>query len=211
MLSFPAQPPAQRPIWWGEPALPRVDALAYVKGRRSVAIEKIRAGRLGNGVDHRTLDVRRQRGAPGDLARGDRQDLRAVVRRRHAQELPYRVRVAERAVAGAAIDAMALDQAVEVMPPLLRVEAARKAHGATCFCVEPLARALEFVAQEAVVEARVVRDEYAPAEALEQLVGERGEPGRARHHVVGDAGERLDRPRNGGLGIDQRRPLRGHL
>ena len=63
--------------------------------------------------------MRRQRGALRDLARGDREDFRSVLLRGDAQELPYRVRVAERAVALAAIDAVALDQAVEVVAPVL--------------------------------------------------------------------------------------------
>jgi hypothetical protein len=155
--------------------------------------------------------VRRQRGLARHLARCDRDDLPAVLARRGAQELPHRVGIGKRAVARPAVDAVARDQGIQGMACVAGIEAAREAHRAQRPRVELEAGALELVAQEPVVEARVVRDEDPSGEALVQAVGELGEARRARHHLAGDAGERLDRRRDRGTRIHQGRPLRAHL
>src|SRR5688572_4156270 len=95
------------------------------------------------------------------------------------------------------------------MRALAGIEPARKPHGAKRPGEVFQAGAVEFVPQEAVVEARVVRDEHAPGEAFVQFGGDVGEARRAFHHLLGDAGERLDRSRDRTPGIDQRGPLRG--
>jgi len=106
---------------------------------------------------------------------------------------------------------VALDQAVEVVARMLGIEAPRELHRAERARAIRLPRALELLLEEAVVEARVVRDQHAPGEPRAELHGERTEPRRARDHVVGDAGERLDRRGDGGLRVDQRGPLTGDL
>ena len=45
-------------------------ALADVERRAALAEEDVDPGRLGNGVDHRALDVRRQRGNDSERAHG---------------------------------------------------------------------------------------------------------------------------------------------
>src|SRR5204863_2423287 len=97
--------------------------------------------------------------------------------------------------------------AVEVVA-LAAVQTLRQAHAAERARLEADADARELAAQEAVVEARVVRDEEPPGEPLVQLLGKLGETRRARDELAGDAGERLDLRRDGGAGIDERRPLR---
>src|SRR5438105_13856029 len=98
-------------------------ALADVERRAALAIEKVDSRRLGNGVDDRAIDVRRQRGLPRHLSRRYGEDLVAVLACGDAQELPDGIGVAQRAVAGAAGDAVARDQAVQVVARLLGIQA----------------------------------------------------------------------------------------
>ena len=92
--------------------------------------------------------------------------------------------------------AVALDQAVEVMPRRAGIEPARQAHRAERLRQVLDAGAVELAPQEAIVEARVVRDEDAPGEPLVELVGDLREARRRVDHVLRDAGERLDRARD---------------
>src|SRR6478609_7212785 len=101
-----------------------------------------------------------------------------------AQELPQRVRVAERAMARLAADAVARDHAVEIVAALARIQALRQLHAADRARLEPDAGAVELTSQKPIVEARVVRDEDPAGEALAQLVGELGEGRRAGEHGV---------------------------
>src|SRR6185503_6506179 len=96
-----------------------------------------------------------------EVARHVPQPFHALLVLRDAQELPHRLRVAERAVARRAADAVPLDEAIEAVAPVLRVEAPRELDRAERARVKAQPGALEFVAQESVVEARVVGDEHA--------------------------------------------------
>ena len=136
-------------------------ALADVERRAVLAVEEIHAGRFRDRVDHRAIELRRQRRLLRHLARGDRQHFLAVLFGGDAQELPERIGVAHRAVARLAGDAVARDQAVEIMAALARVEPPRELHAAHRARMELDAGAIELAPQEAVVEARVMRDENA--------------------------------------------------
>ena len=182
-------------------------ALADIERRVVLAIEEVHAGRLGHRVYRARSSCGGSAGCLRDLARGDRHHLLAVLALGDAQELPQRVGVAGGAVARAAFDVVARDQAVEVVVRLAGIQAARQAHRAQRLRRELEAGAVELAAQEAVVEARVVRDEDAPLQALEQLPGEVVEARRRGDHLVGDAGEHLDGAGMRAAGIDQRRPL----
>ena len=75
---------------------------------------------------------------------------------------------------------VAVDQAVQVVARVLRVQAPRQLYRAQRARLEAQAGALERVAQEAVVEARVVRDEDAPLEPLERPGARSSNAGRVR-------------------------------
>jgi hypothetical protein len=182
-------------------------ALADIEGLVFLAEQQINPGRFRHLVYQRTVELRRQRRLPGDLARGDGDDFLAVLLLGDAQELPNRVGVAGGAVARAAGDVVARDQAVEVVARLGRIQPARQAHRAQRLGAEFVAGAAQLAAQEAVVEARVVGDEDAPLQALEQLRRDVVEARRGGDHLVGDAGEHLDGAGDRAAGIDQRRPL----
>ena len=143
-------------------------ALADIERRRALVIEEIDARRIRNRVDRAALEVRRQRGLARDLACGDLEHLRAMLWR-PAQELPQHAGIRPGAVARFALEAMALDQAVEIVAAPAGIEPARQAHGAERFRQVLEAGALELAPQEAVVEARVVRDEHAAGEPLVEL------------------------------------------
>jgi hypothetical protein len=143
------------------------DALADVERRRALAVEQVHAGRIGNLVHHRAVDVRGERRLPGHLARRHREHLVAALGLRDAQELPDRLGVAHRTMPRTALDAVARDQAVEVVARMLGVQAPRELHGTERLRAEGVPGALEFVLQETVVEARVVRDHDAPGQARE--------------------------------------------
>ena len=110
-----------------------------------------------------------------------------------------------------ASDVVALDQAVEVVTRLTRIEPARELHAAYGRRMELDAGAVELAPQEAVIEAHVVRDEDTASKPLVQIRGEIGESWRLRQHVRRDAAERLDLRGQRTPGIDQRRPFRHHL
>ena len=195
----------------GQDARAHRDALADVKRHLALAVEQVNAGCVGNGVDRGAVEVggdrRLTRNLPG--RRGDR--LRAVLVERAEQELPDRVGIAECTMARAALETVARDQAVQIVACMLGIQTPRQAHGAQHACIEVDAAALECVAQKAVIEARVVCDEHAPGETRMQVLGEHLEARGVRHHLVGDSGQRLDRGRDRGSRIDERRPLRAHL
>ena len=186
-------------------------ALAHIERRPAFAVEEVNAGRLRNGVDRRALEMRRQSRLLGDLARRHRHDLLAVLARGELQELPQRFGVAQGAVTGTASEPMAPDQAVEVVARMLGIEPPRELHGAQRLRQVRQSGALELAPQEAVIEARVVRDEEAAVEPLVECAGERGETRRGGDHFVADAGERLDAGLDADSGVDQRRPLGGEL
>ena len=62
-------------------------------------------------------------------------------------------------------------------------------------------------AQEAIVEARVVRDKDCAFEPIEHKLRDFCERRCRTHHVVGDAGEPLNLGRNRHARVDQRRPF----
>jgi hypothetical protein len=103
--------------------------------------------------------------------------------------------VAQGAMARADDQAVARDQAVEVVPRVLRKQLARKFDGAQHRGAKIVPRALEFVLQEAVVEARVVGDEQAARQPRQDLAAT---PRRRAHghHRIADAGQALDEGRN---------------
>src|SRR5207247_739567 len=78
-------------------------------------------------------------------------------------------------VPGRAGEPVALDQAVQVVARMPGIEPPRELHGAQRLRQVLQAGALELAPQEAVIEARVVRDEQAAVEPLVELGGERGE------------------------------------
>ena len=174
-------------------------------------MEQVHARFVGDRVEHGAVDVRGKCRLLRHLLRGLREGLLAALCACHAQELPHHLRIAERAVARAAGEMVARHHCVQAVPRVLRVQPARELHRAQRARGEAQARALELVAQEAVIEARVVRHQYPAGEALEQVAGEHPERGGAGDHLVGDAGERLDRTGNARFRIDQRRPLPGDL
>jgi hypothetical protein len=107
-------------------------------------------------------------------------------------ELPQQLGVAERAVAVGHRQAVALDQVVEAVAAVVGEQPARQLDGAQHLRPHVEPGAAEGGAQVAVVEARVVGDEEAAVEAVEDLVGDVGEARRVGDHVVVDAGEALD-------------------
>jgi hypothetical protein len=117
------------------------------------------------------------------------------------------LRVAERPVPTAHAQPVALDQAVQVVPRMLRKQLARQLHGTQHRGAKIMAGALEFVLQEAVVEARVVGDEQAAFEALQDLFGDIREGRRIGHHRIRDAGQVLDEGGNRRARIDQAGPF----
>ncbi len=102
--------------------------------------------------------------------------------------------------------AVAVDQVVEAVAAVVGEEPARQLDGAQHLrALEP--GAAEGGAQVAVIEARVVGDEEAAVEAVEDFVGDVREAQHVGDHVVVDAGEALDGLGDARLRSHQRRPL----
>ena len=70
-----------------------------------------------------------------------------------------------------------------------------------------MAGAAEFVFQEAMVEARIMCNEYPTGQPGMDVLGQFGESWCTGHHVIGDAGERLDERWNRHFRVDQTAPL----
>src|SRR5688500_10548115 len=119
-------PHARRPARAGDEMLQNARAhgaaLTDVEGRGTVVMEKIDAGRVGNRVDGSRREVRRQRRLARHLASCDVEHVLAVVGGGDAQELPQRRGVGRGAMARFAFQAVALDQAVEIMRALAGIE-----------------------------------------------------------------------------------------
>ena len=98
-------------------------------------------------------------------------------------------------------------QRVETMPVRLWKQTSREAHGAKHARGELALESCKGVLEEAVIEARVVRNEHAAGEHLKQIARDRRERRCALHHVVGNARQRLDCRRNGKLRVDERAPF----
>src|SRR5688572_7692286 len=138
-------------------------ALSDIERRRSlpfsiILVEEIDTRSLRHRVDGAPFEVRRQRRLPCHLARSDAEHFIAMLLRGDAQELPQRRGIGQGAVARFAFEAVALDQAVEIMARLAGIEAAGEPDGAKRLRQVLVPGAVELASQESVVEARVVGD-----------------------------------------------------
>ena len=170
-------------------------------------MEEVDAGPIGQLVGDRRVDLRRQARRAGQALHDRRELLRRPLRLRDAEELGEDPRVAERTVARRAGDAVPVHHGIQAVAAFRRRERAREPHRAEHGRAKTPLEAPELAAQEAVVEARVVRDEEPALDPGRDVVGDRLERRRVRDHVLGDAGELLDGIRDAGAGIDQRRVL----
>jgi hypothetical protein len=116
-------------------------------------------------------------------------------------------RVTQGAMARADLQAMALDQAVEVVPRVLREQLARKLDSAKHRSAKVEPGALEFILQKAVVEARVVGNEQSAFQARQNLACHLREGGRAGNHCTGDPGQAFNEGRDRNPWIDQGGPF----
>ena len=105
------------------------------------------------------------------------------------------------------VEGVTRDERVESVALRFRKQPPRQAHRAQRARVEGTPGAGEGVLQETMVETGVVRDEHCVGQALGDFLGDRAKGGCTGDHRVGDAGERLDRRRDGYLRIHQRAPL----
>ena len=104
-------------------------------------------------------------------------------------------------------DAVPEHDRVQVVAALIGCQRAREPHGAEDRRAKAPPGAAEFIAQEAVVEARVVRDEEPALDAGFDGVRDRLEGRRIGDHRVGDARELLDGVRDANARIHERRIL----
>lgn len=187
-------------------AAPQVDAFAHVEQGVVFAVKEVDAGRLGHVVQRVRWQLGRQAGAFQLLGDGIDQVLGVELAAQDLPELPDEVGVGQRAVAVVGDEAVARDEAVEVVLGVLGEERTRQAHGAQHVGLEPRPQSFEFLAHEAVVEARVVGHEQSSFQPGFQLVGHGLEAGGVRHHVVADAGHALDELGDAALRVDQGAP-----
>ena len=200
----------------GTDAIAQVDALADVDRKVVHAVETIDAGAFGQSLERVGCELRRQaRDLEEPLHRGlDLVGFALAVE--HLDEAPHRARIAQRGMAPGAhravrrdrvLQPVTRDERVQPVADGLRIELARQAHGAQHVRRELHLQAAELVLDEAVIEARVVRDEDVALEALEHLAAQFGEGWRAAHHLVGDAGEDADVLGDAAFRVHQRGPL----
>ena len=109
-----------------------------------------------------------------------------------------------------AAQAESLDQRVEVVTTLAGKEHARQPHRAEHRRREAITKAAELVAQEAVVESGVVRNEDAAIEAAANFAAQVLEARRSGDQMIVDAGELRDRGRDAATRVDETAPLLHH-
>src|SRR5258706_106430 len=143
--------PAGRRIEMLQHARAHRAALADVERRAALAIEEIDARCFRNRIDHRSIELRRQRRLLRHLAGRHREDVFAMLLGRDAQELPQRVGIAHRAVPRRAGEAVARDQAVEAVSALARIEPAGELDAAHGGRMELYSRAVELAPHESIV------------------------------------------------------------
>src|SRR6185312_6708674 len=184
-----------------------VARLADVEQRALLSVEAIDSRELRQLIGER----RRQVGGDGtsvdDLLESAVDRLTRMPRRKGPPELPQRLRIGQRPMPSVAGEPVPLDHRIQMMLARLAIEPAREPHRANHARGELAADPPELAAQESMIETRVVRDEDAPLEVREHLLRDVLEKRRIAHHLVRDAGELLDHPRNGRGGIDERRPF----
>ena len=194
----------------GQHAAAQVDALADVEQRVTLAVEQVHAGRLRQLFGQVRIELWRQPGRLDQFLNGRIHLLRIPVLPPQEQQVGQHPRVAERPVTGAAGQAVPFHHGVQPVAAQRRVHAPRQPDRAQHRRAQPQAGAAELVAQEAVVEARVVRDEQAPLEPGHHLARQVPEGRRVGDHLVGDAGELLDARRHPAPRVDERAPLLHH-
>src|ERR1017187_10419334 len=87
-------------------------------------------------------------------------------------------------------------QAVEIVAGMAGEQLARELDRTHHVGMEFDAKALEFLAQKAIVEARVVRNQKLAVEPRFELARNFSECWRQRYHIVADAGQRFDERRD---------------
>ena len=102
------------------------------------------------------------------------------------------------------LQVMPADQRVEPMRVVVGKKGPRQPDCAQDVGTEPVAAAAKLGFDEAVVEARVVGDKNPTCEQFGDGRQELGKARCAAHHVVSDAGERLDLGRNRNARVDER-------
>ena len=112
--------------------------------------------------------------------------------------------IAERSMAIGCLQMMPADQRVEPMRIVLGKEGPRQPDCAQDVGAESVAAAAKLGLDEAVVEASVVGDKNSTCEQPGDGRQELREARCVAHHVVGDAGERLDVGRNRNARVDER-------
>src|SRR5688572_15290452 len=103
--------------------------------------------------------MRRQRAKLRDNEQGRFDFVRVASRPQHTPELAERLRVGQRAMAALAREREALDERIQAVVRLVRVQPPRQLQGACDTARELASGTPELAAEEPVVEARVVGDE----------------------------------------------------
>ncbi len=188
--------------------LAQIRALSDVEGQRVEAVEEVDARRFGQAVEDVGCELRWQARRLQHALGGGFDRLRGEVAVERLHERPQHARVAQCAVPSGDGQCMPRDDAVEIVPRLVRKQPPRQSHRAQDARRERALSPRERVLEEAVVEAGVVRHEQRVGGACRDLVRDARERRCVANHFVGDARQRLDVGRDGHAGIDERAPLR---
>lgn len=188
-------------------SLAQVFCFANVERQAVFTIENINARPIGQFIQHAGIKLRRQAGAGILLVQGALQIGFAAVNLDFLPKLMDQLCVSQRPVSRIGGQAMAFDQGIKAVPWVFRVKAARQFDGAEHGGSKGDAQPLEFVFQEAVIEACIVRNEQSAGEAAQGFIGHFGKRWRRCDHPVTDTGQLFDKGGNPRTWIDQLLPL----
>ncbi len=180
-----------------------VPALADVQRHARRVIEDVHPGRVRDGLHRLRLQMRRQGRTPEQALQRRREPRRLDGAGEVPEKIPHHTRIPQGAMAVRARKLEPLHEAVQVVVLLPRVERPGQPDGAQTRGREGPVQPLKFVADEAVVEARVVRDEHAAVQQRPDLVPDLGEGRRPGHVRVRDPRQPLDHRRDAALRIHE--------
>ena len=191
-------------------ALTQVVGLADVQRQIVVPVEEVHPVPLWHGIQQSRIEMRGPTAAPRQLRHRLANHVGFKLPPKHLPELPQHSRIGQGAMPGRHVQAVPLDQGIQAVLGMLRVQLPRQFHRAQHRRFEIQPKPLELIFQKAVVKPRVVGHKQAAMQTAQHLVGQLGKRGRRGHHVIGDASQSLDETGNGCLRVDQARPL-AHL
>jgi len=181
-----------------------VAGLAHIDDLAALITEIVHAGIVGQGIELLTGQIGRQLLVPGGFLQHLGNDTLRISLQQLAEQDGRCLGIAPRPVAVAERDAQRVAQPAQTVGGEARAEFAAHPHRAEPGCLKWIPGRRKVVFYKRVVEIDIVRHEYAAREEFVDTRGDLVERRAIGHEFIGNARHRLDRQRNGLVGVHQR-------